>query len=121
MNDPAGRLLNVLILKSIAEILLVGAVAVIFFIEAFPPFFRGWGEVTRHSIAGWAVNDAAPWDRVEVQLFIDGVFTASVEANQPRPDVLAAKWAMDQWHGYEFAVPPLQTGEHEARVYAMHA
>jgi len=26
------------------------------------------------TIAGWAVNDAKPWDRVEVQLFVDGKF-----------------------------------------------
>ncbi len=54
--------------------MLVGTIAVVVYLNVFPPTFHGWGEavVETRSIAGWAVNDAAPWDRVEVQLFIDG-------------------------------------------------
>jgi hypothetical protein len=114
-------LLNILIAKSVFETALVGAIAVLFFIEAFPPYFHGWGEATPHAIAGWAVNNAAPWDRVEVQLFIDGTFVATQHANLPRPDVLSAGWSKDEWHGFKFEITPLATGEHEARVYAVHA
>ena len=120
MNRP--QLVNLLIGKSIAETILVGALAVGAFLNAFPPTFHGWGEavVESRSIAGWAVNDATPWERVEVQLFIDGKLSASQAANLSRPDVVAAGWANDEWHGYNFTLTSLTTGDHEARVYALH-
>jgi hypothetical protein len=113
-------LVNILIGKSIIETALVGAVAVFFFIQAFPPYFHGWGEATSHSIAGWAVNNASPGERVEVQLFIDNEFVATQKASLPRPDVLAAGWSKDQWHGFEFEPPPLAPGDHIAQVYVVH-
>ena len=122
LGIPARRsLTQLLIAKSIAETLLVGTIAVVFYFTLFPPHFRGWGEVTSHEIAGWAVNEAAPWERVEVQLFIDGNFISSGVANLSRPDVMAAGWSADEWHGYSFVPPPLAPGEHTAQVYAMNA
>jgi hypothetical protein len=119
MNKP--QLVNLLIGKSIAETILVGAIAVVAYLSAFPPTFHGWGEAVleSRSLAGWAVNDAAPWERVEVQLFIDGKLSATQTANLSRPDVAKAGWAKDEWHGYNFALPSLAAGNHEARVYAM--
>jgi hypothetical protein len=119
MNKP--RLVNLLIGKSIAETILVGAIAVGVYLNAFPPTFHGWGEAVAasRSIAGWAVNDADPWERVEVHLFIDGKLVATQLANLSRPDVAAAGWARDDWHGYNFALPSLPAGNHEARVYAL--
>jgi len=119
MNKP--RLVNLLIGKSIAETILVGAIAVGVYLNAFPPTFHGWGEAVAasRSIAGWAVNDADPWERVEVQLFIDGKLSGTQLANLSRPDVTAAGWSKDEWHGYNFALPSLAAGEHEARVYAL--
>ena len=122
MKNPRSQLIHVLIAKSILETLLVGTIAVVVFLKVFPPTFHGWGEyVTEtHSIAGWAVNDAAPWDRVEVQFFIDGKLYSSQVAQLSRPDVAAAGWARDEWHGYNFPIPVLENGNHEARVYAVH-
>jgi len=119
MNKP--RLVNLLIGKSIAETILVGAIAVGVYLNAFPPTFHGWGEAVAasRSIAGWAVNDAEPWERVEVQLFIDGKLSGTQLANLSRPDVTAAGWSKDEWHGYNFALPSLAAGEHEARVFAL--
>ena len=114
------KLVHALIAKSLAETILVGTLAVVFFFSAFPPTFHGWGEALPHSLAGWVVNQAEPWERVEVQLFIDGRFFATGTASQSRPDVVAAGWARDEWHGYNFTAPPLSTGPHEARVYALH-
>jgi hypothetical protein len=119
-NADRKRLVKVLIAKSSIETVLIGAVAIIFFVTSFPPFFRGWGEATPHSIAGWVVDDAKPWHRVEIQLFIDDSFAATGVANLPRPDVFAAGWSKDEWHGYEFQLPRLAPGAHEARVYAVH-
>jgi len=115
-------LVNVLIVKSVLDTLLVGTLAVVVYLNAFPPTFHGWGEAVVHdrSISGWAVNDADPWGRVEVQLFIDGKLAGAQLAQLSRPDVAASGWSRDEWHGYRFVVSDLSSGIHEARVYAVH-
>lgn len=116
------KLVNVLIAKSILETIFVGALAVIVYTKLFPPTFHGWGEavVEARSISGWVVDDADPWRRVEVQLFVDGKLVGTQVAQQSRPDVAAAGWSKDEWHGYNFVVTGLTAGPHEARVYALH-
>ena len=120
MKNPSARLVHVLIGKAIVETLVVGALAVFTFVNVFPPYFHGWGEVTDNAISGWAVNNASPWERVELQLFIDGQFVSAGIANQSRPDVSAAGWAKDPWHGYTFRLKSLSIGDHTARIYALH-
>lgn len=120
MKTPSTTLIHVLIGKSIIETLLVSALAVFTFFTVLPPYFHGWGEVTTTGISGWVVNNAAPWERIEVQLFIDGRLVASRVANESRPDVFAAGWSRDEWHGYSFTITSLSVGNHEARVYALH-
>ena len=120
MKTPSTRLVHLLIGKSIVETLVVGALAVFTFITVLPPYFHGWCEVTETGISGWAVNNASPWERVEVQLFVDGKFVADGIADMSRPDVATAGWAKDAWHGYEFAITSLPAGTHEARIYALH-
>jgi len=122
MNKASAQLVNLLIGKSIAETILVGAIAVGTYLNAFPPTFHGWGEAVAasRSIAGWAVNDGTLWQRVEVQLFVDGKLSGVQVANLSRPDVVAAGWSTDEWHGYNFPLPSLPAGAHEARVYALH-
>ena len=116
-----SRLSYLLIAKSVAEAAFVAVLALVFYFTTFPPYYRGWGEATADArIAGWAVNEAAPWDRVHVYLFIDGGFVAYGVAALSRPDVSAAGYAKDEWHGYAFDLPPLANGEHEARIYAGH-
>jgi hypothetical protein len=122
MNNPRSQLVNLLIGKSILETMLVGTIAVVIFLDVFPPTFHGWGEavVETRSVAGWAVNNAEPWERVEVQLFIDGKLYGAQVAQLSRSDVAAAGWAKDEWHGYNFVISELEPGNHEARVYALH-
>jgi len=117
------RLVTLLIAKSILDTVLVGAIAVAVYLKAFPLTFHGWGEAVIESqqISGWAVNDADPWGRVEVQLFVDGKLMGAQVAHISRPDVLAAGWSKDEWHGYSFGVSGLSAGMHEARVYALHS
>jgi hypothetical protein len=119
MKLPSTNLVNALIGKAILETLLVGSLAIVGFLMVLPPSFHGWGEVTDHGVAGWAVNSGSPWERVEVQLFVDGKFFATQVANGSRPDVPSALWALDEWHGYAFEINSLSAGEHEARVYAL--
>src|SRR5215217_5599721 len=117
------KLVTLLIAKSVLDTLLAGTSAVVVYVNAFPPTFHGWGEAVVHdrSISGWAVNDADPWQRVEVQLFVDGKLVGTQLAQLSRPDVVAAGWAKDEWPGYSFAISNLPAGNHEARVYAVHA
>lgn len=120
MKKSSASLVHILIGKSVVETLLVGALAVFTYLTVLPPYFHGWGEITKTGVAGWAVNNAEPWDRVEVQLYINGGFFAQGVADKSRPDVPAAGWSRDEWHGYEFPVGALGQGTHEARVYAVH-
>jgi len=120
MKTPSTTLIHVLIGKSIVETLLVGGLAVFTFLTVLPPFFHGWGEVNDSGISGWVVDNATPWERVEVQLFVDGRFIADGVANEARPDVVSAGWSKDEWHGYTFPVKFLSAGLHEGRVYALH-
>lgn len=120
MKTPSATLVHVLIGKSILETLLVGGLALFTFMSIVPPYFHGWGEATEVGIAGWAVNNRAPWERVEVQLYVDGKFLAHGVADQSRPDVFTAGWSKDQWHGYSFLIEGLPAGKYEARVYASH-
>ena len=121
MQKP--QLVNLLIAKSVLETILVGTIALVVYLKAFPPDFHGWGEAVTasQSIAGWVVSDADPWRRVEVQLFVDGKLVGTQVASLSRPDVLAAGWSRDEWNGYSFPVAGLSPGVHEARVYALHS
>ena len=121
MNPSRSQLVNLLAGKSFLELIFVATLAVVVWTRAFPPTFHGWGEaVNSRAIAGWAVNSASPWERVEVQLFIDGKLYGSQVAQLSRPDVAAAGWAKDEWHGYNFALAGVAPGNHEARVFALH-
>jgi hypothetical protein len=115
------RLAHLLIAKSVAEALFVGALAAGFFYFAFNPYFRGTlDQADAKTISGWVVDDSRPSARVEVQLYVDGRFAASGVADRARPDVLAAGRAQDERHGFVFDSATTASGEHEARVYAVH-
>ena len=119
MKTPSASLVHVLIIKSVLEALLVVSLAVFTFIRILPADFQGAVEITGEGLSGWVVNNAAPWDRVEVQLFVDGKFVASTVANESRRDLVTQGWSKDEWHGYTFPLTSLNAGLHEARVYAL--
>ena len=122
--EGGGRLSRALVAKSVAEVLFVAALFAAFSYSHFNPKFRGTIDVAdARTVEGWAVDDAEPDRRVEVQLFIDGQFVAQRRAELPRPDVLAAGRAPHAEHGFRFETPPLaaREAEYEARVYALHA
>lgn len=116
------RLVHLLVGKSVLETVFVAALAVAFYAAAFHPGFRGSLDLAdARTVEGWVVDAARPDSRVEVQLYLDGRFAASGFADQPRTDVLAAGRAADERHGFRFRVNVTEPGEHEARVYAVHA
>jgi hypothetical protein len=115
------RLTHLLIGKSIIETLFLAALAVVFIYQILHPSFRGSVDAASESyVSGWALDDAAPGTRVEVQLFIDGHLAGWGLADQARPDIQTAGRALDAWHGFSVPLPPLPRGAHEARVYAVH-
>jgi len=114
------KIVHALIVKSLAESLLVSALAVGFYLKTFPPTFQGWGEATSNQIAGWAVDQADQSRPLTVQLFVDGNLISGAVANLARPDIVLSGWARDASHGYAFAVPGLSAGVHEARVFVLH-
>lgn len=117
-----ARLIHLLISKSTAEALLIAAVAVGFFFATTNLNLRGvLDKADRESISGWAVDEGNPTSRVEVQVFIDDRFAGDAIADKFRPDVKLAGRAQDDWHGFVLSTPQLATGEHEARVYAVHS
>jgi hypothetical protein len=104
-----------------AEALLVTAIAVGFYFATTNRHLTGvLDRADNQSVSGWAVDEAQPEKRVEVQLFIDDRFVADAAADEYRPDVYEAKRAADDHHGFVFQTPVLPLGDHEARVYALH-
>ena len=116
-----SKLRHLLIAKSMAEALLITAVSVGFYFVTTNPYLRGVLDYAdNQTVAGWAVDQGQPAARVEVQLYIDGIFVGDQAAAEFRPDLREAKRAEDDWHGFVFKLPPIPPGEHEARVYAAH-
>ena len=118
---PRKGLVRLLLIKSFADLFFVLALAVSFSFRTFEPRFRGnVDEADALHVAGWAINAADPSSRVEVHLYIDGHFIANTRTGRSRPDVVAAKRVKEAQSGFEFRLPPLDPGEHEARVYVVH-
>ena len=104
-----------------AVIAIIGIISVGCYLFIFPPYFRGWPEITpENSVAGWAVNEAAPATSVEIQLYVDDHFIADRMADISRPDVVAAGRAKHDKCGFNFVLPSLEKGEHKAQVYVVH-
>lgn len=122
--SPRARalLVKALLVKATLDLLFVSALAVATSYTVFPPHFQGSLDFAdARSVHGWVVDRSNPARAVEVQLFIDGRFVASALADKPRPDVSDKGFAPDERHGYVFSIDPPLTGEHVARVYAVHA
>ena len=117
-----SRLSHLLIAKSLIEGLFVVALAVHFSYTIFNPYYRGSVDgADARGVAGWVVDEAAPAERVEVHLYVDGHFIDSRVADAPRPDVYEAGRSRDARHGFVFELPPLPPNRtYEARVYALH-
>lgn len=121
---PRARalLIKALLVKATLDVLFVSVLAVAASYIVFHPHFQGsLDHADARSVHGWVVDRSDPGRAVEVQLFIDGRFAASALADQPRPDVSNKGFAPDERHGFVFKLDPPLSGEHVARVYAVHA
>ena len=116
------RLTTLVIAKLALDLIFVAALAVYMHAVAFHPLFTGsLDRADSESVRGWVVDRAEPERAVEVQLYVDGKFYADDFADEPRPDVSAKGYSQDEHHGFVFKLDPPLAGEHEARVYAVHA
>ena len=81
----------------------------------FESVTTGPGEVF---VSGWAIDpdSTAP---INVDVWVDGAFTAKLTANVPRPDVASAYPGYGPNHGFNGAVP-VPAGTHEVCVYALN-
>lgn len=117
-----ARLTRLLLAKLTLDLLFVAALAVYTQAVAFRPFYSGSLDYAdSKSVRGWVVDRSEPAAAVEVQLYVDGNFAAAALAGEPRPDVSEKGYAEDERHGYVFNLSDMKAGEHEARVYAVHA
>lgn len=122
MSSNLAGLCRILIIKSVVDVLLVGSLCLGLYYSAFNPYFRGsLDEASSEWIRGWVIDQSRPSNAIEVQLYIDGRFAESRTAEFPYPSMLSAGLAPNDRHGFFFYIPPLETGKHEARVYAVHA
>ncbi len=121
---PAARkrLVRLLAGKAFLELILLIALVVSFRYDAFPSSLESSLDVAdARSVSGWVVDRSRPGEAVEVQLYLDGQFVASGVANQPQPVAAMRGGATGERHGFVFKFDPPRVGEHEARVYAVHA
>lgn len=117
-----ARLTRLLLAKLTLDVLFVAALAVYTQAVAFRPFYSGSLDYAdSKSVRGWVVDRSEPAAAVEVQLYLDGRFAASAFADESRPDVFEKGYAEDERHGFVFRLSDVKAGEHEARVYAVHA
>ncbi|HVF68129.1 MAG TPA: hypothetical protein VM914_10715 [Pyrinomonadaceae bacterium] len=117
-----ARLTRLLLAKLTLDLLFVAALAVYTQAVAFRPFYSGSLDYAdSKSVRGWVVDRSEPAASVEVQLYVDGRFVAAALADEPRPDVFEKGRAEDERHGFVFNLGDVRAGEHEARVYAVHA
>ena len=68
-----------------AEALLITAVAVGFYFATSNPYLRGvLDRADSQTVTGWAVDEAHPSARIELQLYIDDKFVSDTAADQFR-------------------------------------
>jgi hypothetical protein len=68
---------------------------------------------------GWVVDLEQPGATVEVQLFLNGQFTASASASEPVPGEAAGHSSGRERRAFVFRFEQPRYGEQEARVYAV--
>lgn len=121
-SERRHALIKLLIGKAFLETLFVLALGVWFSYSLFNPRIRGRIDIAdKHTVAGWTLDENAPSEQLEVQLFINDRYVAHTIADRARPDIVHAGRATNEAHGFEFTLPvALNAGEYEASVYVVN-
>ena len=119
-----GRIAKLVAAKLALDLLFVGAFALYTHAVTFGRRFDGALEhADGRGARGWVVDLERPGEPVEVQLFEDGRFVASVVADETRPDDerAGAPSGTGARRGFSFKFERPLSGEHEIRVYGVRA
>jgi|GEM_PF-427955 len=77
--------------------------------------------VDQYSGSGWAYDEDAGTQAIDVHIYIDGRLSTTVTANMSRPDLVNAGVTPDPNHGYSFTITGIDlTRAHEIVVYAIN-
>ena len=79
---------------------------------------RSRPDPARSTVSGWAI-DPDSTNPINVDVWVDGAFTAKLTADVPRPDVGAAYPTYGPNHGFSGTVP-VPAGSHEVCAYALN-
>jgi hypothetical protein len=72
------------------------------------------------AIYGWAWDADSPISPVTVHIYVDGVPTVALIANQHRGDLVAAGISPDPYHGFGWVPKGLSSGTHTIEAYAIN-
>jgi len=75
---------------------------------------------TESLITGWAYDEDAGANSIDVHIYIDGSLATSVTANESRPDLVDAGVCPDPNHGFSYVPEGLSVGTHTVSVYAIN-
>jgi len=76
---------------------------------------------TFQEVAGWAFDEDAENEPLEVHIYIDDKHIATVTANLRRDDLVGkVKGLKDPTHGFRWTPPTLSPGRHTIKVYAIN-
>lgn len=114
---PHERLTRYLLVKAAAELVFVAALAAAFYLTALRAPFTAEvsADAGARAVSGRVLDASHPDTRPELHLYIDG---RHVETLPPERAPRGHEAARDEGHPFTFRLPPLDPGEHEARVYA---
>lgn len=121
-SKTVSRLLHAVIAKSFLEILVICIVVTVAAFSYFNPLLRGAIDAADSSrITGWVVDPLDPDRAMEVQLFLNGSFSMTTRADQPREDLVRAGVAATGAHGFAFPLASLRLapGTYAVQVYAV--
>ncbi len=123
-GTASTKMLKALIAKAGIEIVVIMAAISFAAYSHLNPPIRGAIDVADSTrIVGWAYDPRTPNEHLQVQLFIDGKFTAIRSADELRDDLVSAGAAANSLHGFTFVVPELKlvNGIHSISVYALRS
>jgi hypothetical protein len=111
-----GRLVKLIAAKLALDLLFVCCIAVYTHAVTYRTGFEGELEhADGLRVGGWVVDRERPGAPVEMQLFLDGHFAASLVAGEPA----SGDSSGDGRRAFVFRFEQPRYGEHEARVYAV--
>ncbi len=113
-----GRLMRLLVIKASCEAAFVIALATGFYFSNFSSNVEGGVKLVNEKQAEVWFSHHGKSGEYEIQLFIDGQFSASTVVSPP-PNHGSTKDSKNLMRTVTFSLEPASEGEHEARAYVV--